>query len=112
MLPIICIRLPGTRDIRYFQTKLFFTFICALLITFATKLYLPSETYISYRYKFYAGYHQKGDFSEEIFCLCVENVMYVLGPLFFKSSYGVGRLFTYKVLVVISGQIDLHLKLH
>jgi len=30
-----------------------------LLITFATKLYLPSETYISY--KFYALYHQKGD---------------------------------------------------
>jgi len=24
MQPIICARLPGTRDIRYFQTKLFF----------------------------------------------------------------------------------------
>jgi len=29
-----------------------------LLIIFATKLYLHSGTYISY--KFYAGYHQKG----------------------------------------------------
>ena len=27
MLPIICIRLPGTRDIRYSQTKAFFTLI-------------------------------------------------------------------------------------
>ena len=43
MLPIICICLPGTRDIRYFQTKLCFAFICPLLITFATKLYLRSR---------------------------------------------------------------------
>jgi len=62
MLPIICIRRPGTHDIRYFQTKLIFTSICPLLITFATKLYLRSETYIAY--KFYALYHQKGDFLE------------------------------------------------
>jgi len=55
MLPILRIRLSGTRDIRYFWTKLFFTSICPLLITFATKLYLRSETFISY--KFYAGYH-------------------------------------------------------
>jgi len=60
MLPIICIRLPGTHDNRYFQTKLLFTSKRPLLITFATKLYLRSETYISY--KFYAGYHQKEDF--------------------------------------------------
>jgi len=40
-----------------------------------------------------------------MFCLCVENVMHVLDPLFFKSSQGVGRLITYKVLVVIYGQI-------
>jgi len=45
MLPIICIRLPGTRDIRYSQTKLCFTF--SLLITFTTKFYLRSEAYIS-----------------------------------------------------------------
>jgi len=32
-----CRRLPGTRVIRYFETKLFFTFICALLIAFAKK---------------------------------------------------------------------------
>jgi len=42
--------LPGTRDILYFQTKLFFTTICVLLITFATKFYLPSETHISYKF--------------------------------------------------------------
>jgi len=41
---------------------------------FATKLYLRSETYIAY--KFYAGYHQKGDF------LCVENIMRMLDPFF------------------------------
>jgi len=50
MLPIICIRLPGTRYISYFQTKLVFTSIWALLITFATKFYLPSETYLSYKF--------------------------------------------------------------
>jgi len=38
MLTIICIRLPGTRDIRFFQIQLFFTSIWALPITFATKL--------------------------------------------------------------------------
>jgi len=81
-----------------------------LLITFATKFHLPSETYISY--KFYAGNHQKGAFSEGIFCFCVENVMHVLDLLFFKSSHSVGRLFTHKVLVVIPGQIVLHRKLH
>ena len=45
MSPLIWLRLPGTRDIRYFQTKLLFTSTCPLLITFATKLYLRSETY-------------------------------------------------------------------
>jgi len=34
-------------------------------VIFATTLYLRSETYISY--KFYALYHQKGDFLEGIF---------------------------------------------
>ena len=60
MLPIICIRLPGTHDVRYFRTKLFFTSICPLLINFATKLHLPSEMYISY--KFYAKRFFRGDF--------------------------------------------------
>ena len=41
-----------------------------------------------------------------IFCLCVENVMHVLDPFFFTSSHGVGKLFTYKVLVVISGPLN------
>ena len=31
--------------------------------------------------------------------------MHVLDPLLFKSSHDVGRLFTCKVLMVISGQI-------
>jgi len=75
-----------------------------LLITFATKFYPRSKTYISY--KFYAGYHQKG-----IFCLCVENVMHVLDPFSFTPSHGVGRVFTFKVSVVIFGQIRFALKI-
>ena len=102
MLLIICTRLPGTRGFRYFRKKLVFTSICPLLITFTTNLYLHRETWISY--KIYAGCHQKGDFLEKIFCLCVENVMHVLEPFYFVSSHGVGRLFTYKALVVKSGQ--------
>jgi len=54
------------RDIRYFQTKLFLTSRRPLSITFATKSYVRSATYI---YKFCALYHQKGDF-----CLFVEHV--------------------------------------
>jgi len=38
--------------------------------------------------------------------LFVEKVMHVLDP-----SHGVGRLITYKVLVVISGQIGFSLKI-
>jgi len=45
------------------------------------------------------------------FCLCVENVMHVLHPFFFITSHGVGRFFTYKVSVVISGQIAFALKI-
>jgi len=45
--PLIGIRLPGTRDTRYFQVKLLFTSIRPLSITFATKFYLCSDTYIS-----------------------------------------------------------------
>jgi len=37
--------------------------------------------------------------------------MHVLEPFFFISSLGVGRLFTYKVSVVISGQIGFALKI-
>ena len=59
MLLIIWLRLPGTCEIRYFHTKLFCTSIIRpLLITFATKLYLRSETYTSY--KFYALNHKNG----------------------------------------------------
>jgi len=53
----------------------------------------------------------KKDYVEGIVRLCVENVMHVLDPFFFRSSHGVGRLFTYKVLVVISGQIGFALKI-
>ena len=80
MLPIICIRLPGTRDMRFFPDQTIFTFICALPVTFATKFYVPSETDISY--KFYAGYHEKKEFLEGILCLCAVNVMHVLDPFF------------------------------
>jgi len=48
---------------------------------------------------------------EGISCLHVGNVKHVLDPVFFISSHGVGRLFTYKVLVVISGQIGFTLKI-
>jgi len=43
MLPINCVSLSGTRDIRYFETKLFLTFICALLITFAKNCICPAN---------------------------------------------------------------------
>jgi len=45
---------------------------------------------------------------EGIFCLCVENVMHVLDPF---KSHGVGRIATYKVSVVVSGQRDFALKI-
>jgi len=43
-----------------FPDQTIFYFHMSLLITFATKLYLPSETYMSY--KFYARYPQKSIF--------------------------------------------------
>jgi len=109
MLPIICICHPGTRDIPYFKPKQFFTCICPLLITFATKLYLPSETYISYN--FFAGYRQKRIFKGD--CLFVRRKRHarVRIHFFFRSSHGVGRIITYKVLVVISRQTDFALKI-
>jgi len=104
MLPIICLRLPGTRDIRYSLTRLFFTSICPLLITFATKLYPRSETYISH--KFYAEYHQKGNF------LFVRRKRHArVRSVFFRLSHGAGRHFTYKLLVVISGQTGFAVKI-
>ena len=48
-----------------FPDQTIFTSIYPLLNTFATKFYLRSETYVSY--KFYAGYHQKGDFLDFLF---------------------------------------------
>jgi len=51
-------------------------------------------------------YHQKRNF-----CSCVENIMHVLDPFFFRSSHGVARLFTYKVLVVIPGRTGFALKI-
>jgi len=57
MMPsIILLRLPGTCDIRYFRTKLFLTSRHPFLITFTTKSYLRSETYIAC--KFYTLYPQ------------------------------------------------------
>jgi len=47
MLLIIRLRHPGTRDIRYFQTKLLFYFHMSIVNHFR---------------KFYAGHHQKGVF--------------------------------------------------
>jgi len=63
------IRLPGIRDIRYFRKKLFFT-STTVVNHFATKSYLRSETYISYKY--YALYHHKGVLRRE-FSLYVET---------------------------------------
>jgi len=37
--------------------------------------------------------------------------MNVLDPFFFRSSHGVGRLFSYKVLVVISDQTGFELRI-
>ena len=71
----------------YFQTTLFLTSQSPFLIIYATQFYLRSERYIAR--KFYAPCHQKG-----IFCLCVENVMRVLHPVFLynKSSCRTGVL--------------------
>jgi len=66
-----------------------------------------------YIIQFYAGYQQKRNF-RGIFCLCVENVMLVLDPFlfcFFRPSHGVGRLFIYTALVVISGQTGFALEI-
>jgi len=38
MLPIICTGFPETRDIRYFQTKLFFYFHMSILNHFRNKI--------------------------------------------------------------------------
>jgi len=94
----------GTRDVRYFRTKLFFTSIRLLLIPFATTFYLRSETYILY--KVCEGYHQKGDF------LFVRRKRHARArSIFFISSRSVGRLFTCKVSLVIYGQIGFALKI-
>jgi len=73
------LRFPGTCNVHYFQTKLILTSLRPFLITYTTKPYVRSETYIAY--KFYALYPKKG-ILEGNFCLCVENVMRVLDPLF------------------------------
>jgi len=79
MQPKILLRFPGTCNVHYFQTKLILTSLRPFLITYTTKPYVRSETYIAY--KFYALYPKKG-ILEGNFCLCVENVMRVLDPLF------------------------------
>ena len=63
--------------------KVFLTSIAPLLVTFATKWYLHSETYISY--KFHALYHQKGIF------VCAQKTSCTCQRRFFRSSHGVGR---------------------
>jgi len=37
-------------------------------------------------YKVYAGCHQKKDFLEGIFCLCVENVIHMLDLFLFSDK--------------------------
>jgi len=98
MLPIICIRRRGTRDIRYFQfqTRLFFTFICPLLITPATKLYLPSETR-TYHAIFMQDTTKKRIFRGEFSFVRRKRHARVISVFFFRLSHGVGRVFIYKV---------------
>jgi len=45
------------------------------------------------------------------FCLSVDNVLRMVDRFFTILSHGVGRLFTYKVSVVISGQTGFALKI-
>ena len=110
MLPMICKRLPGTRDIRFFQIKLFLTSTCTLSITFATKFYVPSETDIPY--KFQAGYHEKKDFVEEIFGLCAVNVMHVLDRFFSGQAMVLEDLSHIRYRWSYLAKQVLHLKLH
>ena len=82
-----------------------YTFTYTIFNHFCNKI-VSVQRNIHISYTFYAGYHQKGDILEGIFCLFVEKVMHVLDP-----SHGVGRLITYTVLVVISGQIGFSLEI-
>jgi len=53
----------------------------------------------------------KKDFLESFFLFVRRKCQHVLDPFIFRSSHGVGKLITYKVLVVISGQTDFALKI-
>jgi len=82
-----------------------------LLITFAKKWYVPSETYIN---TFYAGYHQNMIFRGDFLFVRGKRHARVRSVFFFKSSHGVGRLFTYEVQCwwsYLAKQV-LHLKMH
>jgi len=78
---IICIRLPGTRDIRYFQTKTIFYFH---IVNYFRNKIISAQRNV-HIIKILSRYHQKKDFLGWIFCLCIENVMYML-DLFFPDE--------------------------
>ena len=109
MQPKIWLRFPETRDIRYFRTKLCLTSWRPLLTTFATKSYMLNETYIAY--KFYALYHQTGDFLEENSCLCAENVMRVLDTFFLHIKSWSNSTFMESISGVISATKRFALKI-
>ena len=99
-LPIICLRLPGTRYIRFVQTKLFFTSICALSITFHMCTVNHKQNFMfpakrTCRTNFRQDTTKQGLFRDFLF-VCRKRHARVRF-VFFRLSHGVGRLITYKV---------------
>jgi len=80
MLPIICIRIPGTRDIRYFQIKVSFASIRALLITSAKKFIFPAKRthHTNFRQATITKMIFKGFFvrASKTSCTCVDPFFY------------------------------------
>jgi len=93
----------------FFTAQLFLTSRRPFSITFTRKSYLRSETHLAY--EFYTQYPQTAYFSEGKFCSCVENVIHVLDPFFFRSSHGVDLLFTKSISMSYLPQNVLHLKI-
>jgi len=94
MLPVICIRHPGTRDKRFSGSNCFY-------INMFIANHLRNKILCSQRnghiIQIWGRIPRNKGLLEGIFCLCGVNVMHVLDPLFFTSSHGVGRLTAYQV---------------
>ena len=79
MLPMICIRPPGTSDIRYFQIKIFLLPYVHCRLLSQQNFMFPAKRTCHTNFK--QNTTKKGRFRGD-FCLCVENVIHVLDPCF------------------------------